>query len=219
LAELESCAREREAALQRQATASEARALELQQQLERTQDEQQLLQQQQERQQAQEREQMVREHSAVMGLAEQRVMELESRVMEREAALQAAQMHAAALQERVLESQLQLERVQLGASALDMRSVARALSGGVSTVSYADLAAATSNFASANILGRGGFGPVYRGEWNRQAVAVKKLDQACIFFGCASCCACVCVRLRAILTCFFCGARHRSRVCGRCCGK
>jgi hypothetical protein len=29
-----------------------------------------------------------------------------------------------------------------------------------------------------NILGRSGFGPVYRGEWNGQVVAIKKLDQA-----------------------------------------
>ena len=30
--------------------------------------------------------------------------------------------------------------------------------------------------ASAHILGRGGFGPVYRGEWQGRAVAVKRLD-------------------------------------------
>ncbi len=60
----------------------------------------------------------------------------------------------------------------------DLRGVSQAFSGEVSTASYSELAAATRNFAVANILGRGGFGPVYRGEWSGQAVAIKRLDQA-----------------------------------------
>ncbi len=48
----------------------------------------------------------------------------------------------------------------------------------MSTASFTELAAATGGFAAASVVGRGGFGPVYRGEWNGQAVAVKRLDQA-----------------------------------------
>ena len=47
---------------------------------------------------------------------------------------------------------------------------------GISTASHAELAATTGGFAAAHILGRGGFGPVYRGEWQGRAVAVKRLD-------------------------------------------
>ena len=58
-----------------------------------------------------------------------------------------------------------------------MRPVAQALSGGVSTASYAEMAAATRIFAVGSIPGRGGFGPVYRGERGGQQVAIKRLDQ------------------------------------------
>ncbi len=43
-----------------------------------------------------------------------------------------------------------------------------------------ELAAATGGFAAWSILGRGGFGPVYRGEWGGQAVAIKRLDRVCL---------------------------------------
>ena len=46
----------------------------------------------------------------------------------------------------------------------------------ISTASHAELAAATYGFADAQILGRGGFGAVYKGEWRGRAVAVKRLD-------------------------------------------
>ncbi len=59
-----------------------------------------------------------------------------------------------------------------------MRPVAQALAGEICTASFVELAAATDNFAAVRILGRGGFGPVYRGELGGQAVAIKQLDQA-----------------------------------------
>jgi hypothetical protein len=43
--------------------------------------------------------------------------------------------------------------------------------------SYAELAAATGGFAASSIVGRGRYGPVYRGELCGQAVAIKRLDQ------------------------------------------
>lgn len=39
-----------------------------------------------------------------------------------------------------------------------------------------ELAAATNNWADNNILGKGGFGVVYRGEWLSTKVAIKKLE-------------------------------------------
>ena len=45
-------------------------------------------------------------------------------------------------------------------------------------VSYQALADATNGFDTANIVGRGGFGPVYRGELDGHAVAVKVLEAA-----------------------------------------
>ena len=47
---------------------------------------------------------------------------------------------------------------------------------GLSTVSFAELEAATAGFDPHRIIGRGGFGPVYRGEWKGRTVAVKKCD-------------------------------------------
>ena len=73
---------------------------------------------------------------------------------------------------------LRLERALQNSRALDVRPVAHALSGGVCTASHAELAAATRGFTAGSILGRGGFGPVYRGDLGGQAVAIKRLDQA-----------------------------------------
>jgi hypothetical protein len=116
--------------------------------------------------------------------AEARVLELERRVREQDAAAGRAEERIADLQRRagaadgrVQELALQLERAQLGARALDVRHVAQALSGGVSTASHAELAVATGGFAAGHILGRGGFGPVYRGERGGLQVAIKRLDQ------------------------------------------
>ena len=115
------------------------------------------------------------EHAAAAGQARARIAELQRRTGESEAALQ---QQAAAAEERLRGLALQLERAQQHARALDVRPVAQALSGGVFTASHAELAAATGNFAAGGILGRGGFGPVYRGDLGGQAVAIKRLDQA-----------------------------------------
>ncbi|XGW29352.1 hypothetical protein V3C99_008848 [Haemonchus contortus] len=42
------------------------------------------------------------------------------------------------------------------------------------TVPYSDLQLATQNFSEDNILGRGGYGVVYVGEWKRTKIAVKR---------------------------------------------
>jgi hypothetical protein len=65
---------------------------------------------------------------------------------------------------------------QQEAGAGEARGLAGALAGETNTASFAELAAATGGFAASRILGRGGFGPVYRGEWAGQAVAIKRLD-------------------------------------------
>ena len=46
------------------------------------------------------------------------------------------------------------------------------------SITYAEISAATQNFATARILGRGGFGPVYSCEWRGRAVAIKALDSS-----------------------------------------
>ncbi len=80
---------------------------------------------------------------------------------------------------RALNLEQQVSRMEQNARAADVRSLSQALSGETSTASYAELAAATGGFAASNILGRGGFGPVYRGELGGQSVAIKRLDQVC----------------------------------------
>ena len=117
----------------------------------------------------------VLERDAAVRQAEERIAELQRHARDREAALQR---QADAAEERARELARQLERAQQAGRIPDVRPVARALSGGVCTASYAELAAATRDFAAGSILGRGGFGPVYRGEWGGQAVAIKRLDQA-----------------------------------------
>ncbi|KAK5971320.1 hypothetical protein GCK32_000707 [Trichostrongylus colubriformis] len=42
------------------------------------------------------------------------------------------------------------------------------------TVPYSDLQAATSNFSDKNVLGKGGYGVVYVGEWKHTKIAVKR---------------------------------------------
>ncbi len=127
-------------------------------------------------------QQKAREHDASAGQARERIAELQRCLGEREAALQRQTDRSDAAEERArgLAEQLDslLERAQQDARALDVRPVAQALSGGVCTASHAELAAATRGFAAGSILGRGGFGPVYRGDLGGQAVAIKRLDQA-----------------------------------------
>ncbi len=74
-----------------------------------------------------------------------------------------------------------LSRARQDAGLADVRSLAEVLSGETSTASYAELAVATGGFAASNILGRGGVGPVYRGEWGGKAVAIKRLNQVAPF--------------------------------------
>ena len=110
--------------------------------------------------------------AALLGEAE----ELQRSAAEREAALLRRAEEAEA---RAAELERQLARARQGAGAADARSLSQALSGETSTASFAELAAATGGFAASSILGRGGFCPVYRGEWGGQAVAIKRLDQVC----------------------------------------
>lgn len=44
------------------------------------------------------------------------------------------------------------------------------------SVKYEDVLQATSNFTSENILGRGGYGIVYKGVWKHLEVAIKRIQ-------------------------------------------
>ncbi len=44
------------------------------------------------------------------------------------------------------------------------------------TVRYEELLAATDGFAPANMVGRGGYGVVYKGYWKHTQVAVKRIQ-------------------------------------------
>ncbi len=107
--------------------------------------------------------------------AEESIAQIRRFARERETALQQQADAAEGMAQKLAR---QLEQAQLVTHSPDVHPVAQALSGGICTASYAELAAATSNFAVSSILGRGGFGPVYRGEWGGRAVAIKRLDQA-----------------------------------------
>ncbi|XP_058172503.1 serine/threonine-protein kinase pelle-like [Anopheles ziemanni] len=50
------------------------------------------------------------------------------------------------------------------------------LSGMIPKINYEDLTAATDNWSERNILGKGGFGTVYRGVFKHTYMAIKKLD-------------------------------------------
>jgi hypothetical protein len=47
---------------------------------------------------------------------------------------------------------------------------------GVFMVDFREIEEATNYFAESNIVGRGGFGTVYKGDWKRTPVAVKRID-------------------------------------------
>jgi hypothetical protein len=122
-----------------------------------------------------------RKHEAVVRHTERSAADLEAallrevealrrKVVDTEAALMRERSRAELAEARVLEleqSRSQQETGQAFAVALCETS----------TASFAELAAATGDFAASRILGRGGFGPVYRGELGGQAVAIKRLDQ------------------------------------------
>ena len=132
-------------------------------------------------------ERVLRERDAMLEQAEERARQAQRRAAallsdaeelrrsaaERETALLRRVEEAEA---RALNLEWQLSRARQELGSADARSLSQALSGETSTASFAELAAATRGFAASSILGRGGFGPVYRGEWGGQAVAIKRLD-------------------------------------------
>lgn len=44
-------------------------------------------------------------------------------------------------------------------------------------IDYEELRDATNNWSDKNVLGKGGFGTVYKGMWKNTAVAIKRIEQ------------------------------------------
>jgi len=47
-------------------------------------------------------------------------------------------------------------------------------------IRYEELLKATSNWERRHILGKGGFGTVFKGIWKHTAVAIKRMEQVCV---------------------------------------
>ena len=136
-------------------------------------------------------ERELRERDAILEQAEERAqrrladveaaLRAEAAERDRSAASREAALarRAEAAEARAEDLALQLSRARREAGAGEAGALAGALAGETSTASFAELAAGTGGFAASRILGRGGFGPVYRGEWAGQAVAIKRLDHVC----------------------------------------
>ncbi|XP_028137592.1 serine/threonine-protein kinase pelle [Diabrotica virgifera virgifera] len=61
-------------------------------------------------------------------------------------------------------------------TASDISFVAESV-GGLPSLPYEELQASTNNWSESTVLGKGGFGKVYKGTWKCTQVAIKRLDQ------------------------------------------
>jgi hypothetical protein len=130
--------------------------------------------------------QLQRERSARQA-ADTRIQELQRELeQERRARGEAEDARAAAIvRMRQAEEELQREQSERQLAERVGQEGARASAGArleglvvacISTASHSELEAATEGFAQERILGRGGFGPVYRGVWRDRNSAIKVLD-------------------------------------------